>query len=287
VVKDRTTLPTIRSRELGDGLRAAMRGAGMGVRELARRLDWTHPYLSHLLTGNRAVSELDLISIVVACKVERGERDRLLRLCRELGTRGWLQQYDAGSPEPSRTLVDHERKATGIAEIQLTVIPRLLQTEGYARVVIERASGRDVESLVRAWLTRQDVFNRSQQPRMKFFVHEFALRAMAGDAAVMSDQLHHLLRISVRPSLEVRIIQGTAGAQSGSFALMEFADFDPVVYLEGEVSAVFLEQPHQIAVYERILTALEGNALGRTESQELIAAVATELYAGHEDQQSR
>jgi hypothetical protein len=273
VLKEKSTLPTLRSRELGDGLRAAMREAGMGVRELARRLDWTHPYLSHLLSGNRAVSELDLNSIVVACHVKREERDRLFQLQGDLGRRGWLREYGPGALE-HRTLVDNERKATSITEVQVAAIPELLRTEAYAREVLGQAAAR-VASLG----ARQRIFNRSPQPKMTFFLHQFVLRATTGAAAVMSEQVHDLLRYSVRPNVELRIIPHAAGAPMGSFTVMEFADFTPIVCLEGEVSAVFLEQPHQISAYQRVLSIVSNNALDRKASHELVTSSAAELSA--------
>jgi len=72
---------------------------------------------------------------------------------------------------------------------------------------------------------------------------------------------------------------------AGPFTLMEFPSFTPLVYLEGELSAVFLEQEDQIDGYRRIVAALANTALGPQESKELIAALATELY--REDQDDR
>jgi uncharacterized protein DUF5753/helix-turn-helix protein len=273
VLKEKSTLPTLRSRALGDGLRAAMCEAGMGVRELARRLDWTHPYLSHLLTGSRAVSELDLNSIVVACRVNREERDRLFRIQRDLGTRGWLQQYGPGADE-QHTLAENERKATSVTEVQVAAIPELLRTEGYVRKVLGQAPARTA-----SLSARQSIFNRSPQPQMTFFLHELALRAMPGATAVMSEQVHDLLRYSVRPNVELRIIPRAAGAPMGAFTMMEFVDFTPIVSLEGEVSVVFLEQPHQIAAYRRVLSTVSNSALDPSASHELITSLAVELSA--------
>jgi len=283
--------PTVRSRELGEGLRAAMKSAGMGVRDLGRRLDWPHPRVSHLLSGKRGGSELDVVSVLVACKVKREERERLMTLCRELGTQGWLQQYGSQLPEQLRTYVDHETKATEIWDFHLAVIPGLLQTEDYARAVIRRsvhAPASEVEGRVQARLTRQGIFNRYPPPRITYYIHETVLRVVVGSSAVMSDQLHHLLRMAVRPRLEIRILPCTAGAHAGMagpFTLMEFPSFTPLVYLEGELSAVFLEQEDQIDGYRRIVAALANTALGPQESKELIAALATELY--REDQDDR
>jgi transcriptional regulator with XRE-family HTH domain len=280
VVKEKGTLPTIRSRELGNGLRAAMRASGMGVRDLARRLGWAHPYVSHLLSGSRSYSETDLLSVLFACGVKQDERQRLLCLAGESRTQGWLQQYDSAVPEQPRTLLDHEREAVSVSGTHLNVLPKSLQTEEYARATLAHGvKAKDTEALVRARLARQDVFTHSPPPRVVYFLHEAVLRATAGDLATLSGQLHHLLRMSVRPSLELRVIPSALGlhaGHAGSFTLMEFAKYEPVVYLESEMSAVFLEKPHQIAAYRRILAALDGDALDRMASRELIAAIALE-----------
>jgi len=260
----------------------------MGVRELARRLDWSHPRVSHLLSGKRGGSELDVMSVLVACKVELEERERLVKLCRELGTQGWLQQYDSHLPEQVHTLVEHETKSIATQDVQLVVIPGLLQTADYARAVIRRGvTTKNIEPRVHARLSRQEIFNKYPPPRMTFFINESVLRLPVGGPAVMSEQLHHLLRMSVRPRLEVRIIPSELGAHaamSGSFTLMEFAAFSPVVYLESVASAVFLENSEQIASYQLILAALAETALSHGESKELIVALAAELYTHGEDQ---
>ena len=69
--------------------------------------------------------------------------------------------------------------------------------------------------------------------------------------------------------------------------LMEFAEFKPVAYLESETCCLFLERPDEIAAYQTILRALAKTALSEEESRELIAHLATELYADREDQDDR
>ena len=106
----------------------------------------------------------------------------------------------------------------------------------------------------------------------------------------MSEQLHHLLRMAVRSYLTLRVVPASLGAHAanaGSFILMEFAEFKPVAYLESETSSVFLELPEEIAAYRRILGALAETALGEEQSRELIATLATELYADREDYDDR
>ena len=60
-----------------------------------------------------------------------------------------------------------------------------------------------------------------------------------------------------------------------------------MVYLDSETSSLFLEKPVEIAAYQDILGALAETALGAGESRELIATLATELYADREDYDDR
>ena len=68
---------------------------------------------------------------------------------------------------------------------------------------------------------------------------------------------------------------------------MEFTEFKPVVYLESETSSVFLEKPVEITTYRNILALLAETALSEEESRQLIATLATELYADREDDDDR
>lgn len=97
----------------------------------------------------------------------------------------------------------------------------------------------------------------------------------------MSHQLHHLVRMGVRPYVAVRVIPISAGAHAGlagSCCLMEFADFSPVVAVELEAAGYFLEEPAEVAVYEKIMSSLTAVALGTQESTQLIGTLAVDLY---------
>ena len=106
----------------------------------------------------------------------------------------------------------------------------------------------------------------------------------------MLEQLEHLLHRAVRPYITLRVapaVRGGYAAASGSFTLMEFAEFRPVAYLESETASLLLEKPEEIAAYRHILSLLAQTALGERESTELIATLATELYADREDHDDR
>ena len=286
-MKDRE--PTIRSRELGEGLRQAMQRAGHNGKTSAVQLGWSGARVSRLLSGKRGGSAVDVSAFLAVCGVTGRERERLLGLCEDQHRMGWLQQYGARLPKQVRTLIDHENKATKIRDFEALVIPGLLQTTDYARAVIVGSGAvpdGEIDSRVGARLGRQQLFSRAGRPGFTFFIHELVLRLPVGDVGVMSDQLHQLLRASVRPNLEVRVVPATAGAHAGmagSFRFMEFEVIKPVVYVESETASLFLEEPEEIASYGGILDRLDGIALDVGQSRELIADLAVRLYAARED----
>ena len=281
--------PTMRSREIGEGLRRAMETAGLTGVEAARRLDWSPSRVSRMLSGTRGTTEVDVAMFLTVCGVRGRERKRLLAVCQDQGVPGWLQEYGDRLPKQLVTLVDHEDKAQRITDFEATWVPGLLQTPDYARALLGRSVSvpdDEVEERVAARLARQELFTRGTGARFGFFLHETALRLPVGGAAVLSDQLHHLLRMSVRPTITVHVVPAAVGAHAGldgSFRLLEFGEFHPVVYLESTTSALFLERREQVTAYRRILHALAGAALDEGHSRDLIATVAQELSVDLED----
>jgi transcriptional regulator with XRE-family HTH domain len=285
--------PTIRSRELGDGLRHAMEAAGLTGKQAAAMLDWSPSFVSMLLTGKRQASEVDIAAFLGVCRVKGPQRDRLLALCRDQDTPGWFQQHGAGLPKQLVTLIDHENKAVTISDFEAIVVPGLLQTGEYARAVISRnvnAPPQEVDDRVAARLARQSLFSRDRPAAFTFYLHESVLRTPVGGPAVMAEQLRQLRWMSARCYLTLRVVPialGAHAAMTGAFRLMEFAEFKPVAYLESETSSLFLERPEEIAAYRRILAALADTALSEGQSRELVAALATELYPDGEDHDDR
>jgi transcriptional regulator with XRE-family HTH domain len=276
---------TIRSRELGDALRQAMEAAGLTGRRAAGLLGWSESRVSRVLTGRVGATEVDISAFLAVCGVIGDARERLMRLAREQDTPGWLQQHSSRLPEQLQTLIDHENKAVEIIDFQPIIVPGLLQTGDYARELIASNANVDpdeVRGRLAAKLLRQKLFSRLRRPRFTFFIHEFALRLPVGGDEIMSEQLHTLLRLSVRSYISIRVIPVAAGAYtgvSGGCRLMEFVEFRPVVYVEEETAGLFLEKPEEICAYRNIFSSLAQVALDEGESKELIAGLAIALYA--------
>ncbi|MEO7194192.1 MAG: Scr1 family TA system antitoxin-like transcriptional regulator [Pseudonocardiaceae bacterium] len=109
-----------------------------------------------------------------------------------------------------------------------------------------------------ARLARQLLFNQERPARFTFDLHESVLHTLVGSPAVMSDQLHHFLRMSVRSHVTVRVVPAALGAHAaiaGSSRFMEFTEFRLVTYLESTTTNLFLERPEETAAYRRAVTA--------------------------------
>lgn len=285
--------PTIRSRELGEGLRLALERAQLNGKQVALRLGWSESKVSRLLTGRRGGSEVEIAEFLVVCQVIGEERDRLISLCSDLDTKSWFQQFGSRLPPQVQTLIDHETKASRVREFHPVVMPGLLQTDEYARGLFMRSGtvpSNEIEGRVAARAGRRTLFSRVDPPKFTFLIHELVLRLPVGSREVMAEQLYQLIRMSVRPYMNIRVVPAKFGAHAGtagSFSLMESREYRSVVYLEGETSGLFLEKREEVASYTNVFNLLAAAALDEGESKELIARVATEEYADREDRHDR
>lgn len=281
----RDRIPTVRSRTLGDGLRQVMKNAGLNMSQVARQLDWSPSRVSRLLSGKRGGSGYDVASFLAACGAKQGDKERLLELVEDQYRRSWFQQHGSRLPKQIRALINHEKEALVYHDFQPLLVPGLLQTGAYTRALLTEAGRVPEEEIggrVAARLGRKNIFDKPNPPRFNFYIHEFALRLPVGRNDVMSEQMHTLLQMSVRPNVSVRVVRAAAGGHAGTagpFILMEFEEIKPIVYLESETSCLFLEMPLEIAAYESIVQSLEKTALPEGQSRAFIEELA-ERYAG-------
>jgi hypothetical protein len=61
---------------------------------------------------------------------------------------------------------------------------------------------------------------------------------------------------------------------------MEFADFQPMAYVDNEVAGFVVEEPEQVAMYARGFEALTAAALDEDQSRDKLRAAAASRYQG-------
>lgn len=270
---------TVRGREFGDGVRAALKQASLTSRAACELLGWDEGKLSDLVNGKGGSNEVDLAKLLGLCRTPPAEFDHLMSLSNETDVKDWLQPNETGIPDQARTLRDHEKLATDITGWHMNLVPGLLQTPDYTRAVGLASAivpNEAVCELIELRTARRELVERRRQ--FTFYVHEQALRLPVGGHAVMSEQLHHLLRVSVRPYVDLRVVPTAIGAHAGlagEFILLKFNKIEPIVYLESHGANVFLEDKPSIAIYEKVLASLGRAALDEEQSRRLITDIVT------------
>jgi predicted XRE-type DNA-binding protein len=263
-------------REFGNGVRHAIEQSGLTQRKLAELLDWQEAKVSDLVQGKGGVDEAELRELLAYCRADRDEARRLVALFNESREKGYLQFIEGGVLVPLRTLIEQERLTNKITTWFLTYLPGLLQTAGYIRALMANSAiikPTEVDDAIRLKLGRQVVFHRSRE--LVFYVHENALRLPVGGPDVMQTQLLHILTMTMRPYLTVRVVPMAIGAHAGgagSFVKLEYAKFAPAIWLESLRTGLFLEDKETLSDYDDLLESLDEQALDVDRSREMIAS---------------
>ncbi|MDX8036056.1 helix-turn-helix transcriptional regulator, partial [Lentzea sp. BCCO 10_0856] len=255
-------------REFGNGVRKAIERTGLTQRQLAKLLGWQEAKMSDLLAGKGGVTELEVATLLAYCRVPLEERERLMALFHESGN-VYLQMPEDGLPDQVRTLIEHEKAANEITCWSMILVPGLLQIPEYVNAVTEAApiEAEDVPTVAAARIARAEILEYTRT--FTFYVHEQALWLPVGGEEVWREQLAHLLRLSVRKYITIRIVPRSIGMHagtSGDFRLMKFPKFPPLVYIESLKCCLFFDDKETVDVYENILKDLAAVALDEEQS---------------------
>jgi transcriptional regulator with XRE-family HTH domain len=272
------TSPTARQRELGTRLRGLRTEHGMTVEEVADKLLCSATKISRLETGARRPSLRDVRDLCTLYELDKPTSDELMSLAREAREQGWWTQYDDLDLE---LLIGLEQEAEVITCYSMSYVPGLLQTEEYARGIIQTVAPKMdlqiVHQRTEARLRRQQLLAGNDPPRFHVLLDEAILHRGVGGPALMAAQLDKVLAAAGNGRVNIRIIPFAAGAYAamdGYFALLEFrADSDlwPVVFVEGLSSNQYLQRKDDIARYRETIDYLRSRALNQDDSMKLIS----------------
>jgi transcriptional regulator with XRE-family HTH domain len=272
---------TVRARGLGAELRELREAKKLTTREVAKHLDWSASTVSRTENGIRNISSEDVAALLVLYGVPGQERERLLALARESDQPGWWETQHSGLPSQLTALIGFESQATRIVDVQLVLIPGLLQTPEYARSVMTRTGVPDneIENLVATRIGRQVVLSRPDPPDYLAIIDEAVLRRPTGGRAVMAGQLHHVVRMAERSNVTVQVVPFEEGAHeglAGSFVMLGFAKARSIVHLEHRRSSLFLDEPDDVSPFVSGVDTLRDVAMSPSSSVEFIASIATD-----------
>jgi hypothetical protein len=278
--------PLLPRRRLGAELRK-LRG-DRTLDEVAAETLISTSKLSRLETGQGVPQQRDIRDLINFYEADRITGDRIRRWMTEGRRQAWWKEYADVMRESADVLYDYESGASVIRTYTPTVLPGLLQTEAYARRVIQTLyrnyTADQVEKLVRVRLRRQEIFNSDAEDatHLQAVIDEAAiLRARAtGSEQEGRRQLEHLHQMSQRRNVSIRILPLAAGLHAGTmglFAIFQFSDdIDrDVVHIETHSGDRYLEEQSSVLEYLRLFDAVSRSALDNTESRDLLTRLVT------------
>ncbi len=188
-------------------------------------------------------------------------------------------------PDWSRRFLELAERATVIREYSAHLVPGILQTEDYARAVLGLSrtlkSPEQLEERVMARLARQERLNAHETPELWVILDEAILHRPIGGAAVMREQLAHLLRVAASPNVTVQVLpfsSGEHGSLGGSLHVLTMPDGSQVAYTEGSDRGQLMEETEEVTSYARLYDRIGVLALPPAMSIALIRSVMEGNY---------
>ena len=243
----------------------------LSTTEVADRLGWSQSKVSRVERGAAPVSPAELVRYAARCGAELSDVDRILDWCQEVVPPGyWLANNFA-------SLIFHESTAAFSTSWCPLVVHGLLQTQEYATALLAQArlEPKVAKFMVGVRMMRQEMLH--SRP-FEFFIHEQALRLRVGDNQVMNEQMLKLVLLANQPRITIRVIPmavGERGMFGSSFELFRYTGGGPLVYLEVKPEGLFVEDRSYVANYHALLADMSEVALGRGESREMFAELAS------------
>ncbi|GAA3935528.1 hypothetical protein GCM10023085_16170 [Actinomadura viridis] len=192
------------------------------------------------------------------------------------GTRGLFERlvrYADSADDGSwfTGLVDYEGRASRHRMWQALIVPGLLQTPDYARTVIS-ADSPDVEAGLKKRLDRQaTVFEKTPHPYLSVVLNWTVLHQVVGGTEVMRSQLAHLLELSTKPNISIRVVgqEDFHFGLDGSFRLLTVDDRD-LAFAEAPERGRLVLDPTGVQDYALRYERISNIAAPISSSRELI-----------------
>lgn len=270
----------VRRMLLGSQLRRLRESRGITREAAGYSIRASESKISRMELGRVSFKTRDVEDLLTLYGItDEAERTQLLSLAREANVAGWWHSYSDVLPSWFPTYVGLEGAASLIRGYEVQFVHGLLQTEAYARAVVQRgmkgASRSEIEKRVAVRLERQKYLVSENAPDFHIVLDEAALRRPYGDREVMRGQLQHLIEVSEHPNVRLQVMPfgfGGHSGESGAFTILSFTESDltDVVYLEQLTSALYLDKREDVTQYEKALKELQQDSPGPDESRDVL-----------------
>jgi transcriptional regulator with XRE-family HTH domain len=286
--------PSVRRRRLAIELRRLRESSEQSrkVTEVAQALGWSPAKVSRYELGRTGLKPEEVEKLLDLYAVVEPQRGQLLALAHEAARRGWWEDFADAISEDYQAFIGLEAEATSIAQWQVEVLPGLLQTEAYARQVMQGYQRvmpippGVVDRRVKVRTIRQEVLTREEPLNLSVVVDESVLLRKIGDRSLMYQQLKHLAEAARLPNVTLQVLplSNDSSLVASSFTIFRFGSdgettLHDVVCTENLRAEFYVEGEGATYEYRLGYRALADSSLDPGDSQQLISKIAEQKWA--------
>lgn len=277
--------PTIPRWQLGEVLTNLRQRSGRSRDEIAELMDCSESKVRKIEEGRIGISRIELLYLLDTYSVEdETDRANLVELAKQGKARGYWASYGS-VPTAVQNLLGIEGTATTFRFFELSVVTGMLQTEDYARALIESTwhpGQTPVEKQVQLRMERQRRQLDEDPAEIWAIFDESVLHRTIGSREIMREQLQHLIELGKRSNINIQVVPfGHGGYQGllGPITILEFPeDFhSPVAYAETQAGSFYLEKEPEVQRCSVAYNHMMAAALSQQESTKLIRTIAAKL----------
>ncbi|MCF4141186.1 helix-turn-helix domain-containing protein [Streptomyces sp. Tue 6430] len=283
-MSERRPAPTVGQVVLGRRLQELREAAGLSREEAARALRVAPATVRRMETAEVSLKIPYVQVLLEAYGVEEAETDAFVALTEEANRPGWWQRFHDVLPEWFSLYVSLEGAARLIRSYEPHFVPGLLQTERYARAVLEagtvgRTGPAAVERHVSLRLARQRLLEGTDPPHLWVVMDETVLRRpVSVDADVMYEQVDKLLELAERDRITLQVAEFANGPHSGTsapFSLFRFAEpeLPDMVVTEYLSGALYLDSRREVSAHLEVLDHMTTHAASAQHTSKLLRDV--------------
>lgn len=245
------------------------------MRQVGEKLGWSESKVSRVELAQHKLSETDLSGVLAILGVTGSEREKLLKLARDINQPAWWEFGLDLSPQLT-ALLDAEQRAVRITQCALLILPGLLQTRAYSRALFDgfHTDADAIDRYIDVRQLRQGILHKQHPVELVAYLDESVLLRPVGGHQVMVEQLRHLLRMSEVPTITIRTIPTSIGVHTGlqgTFVLLDFVRDRSIVHVEQRSASAFFDDADDVTPFRLAAEELRKVAMTRSDSIEFIA----------------
>jgi len=280
-VSERRPAPTVGQVVLGKRLQELREAARLKREEAARVLRVAPATVRRMEMAEVALKIPYVQVLLETYGVPDDEAAAFVALAEEANRPGWWQRFHDVLPDWFSMYVSLEGAATLVRSYEPHFVPGLLQTEEYARAVMEAGTvgqtGPDtIERHVSLRMARQRLLDRPDPPHLWVIMDETVLRrpvSIRGE--VMGEQLDKLLEFAERDRVTLQIAEFEDGPHPGTYApftLFRFGEpeLPDMVFTEYLTGALYLDSRGEVSAHLEVLDHMTARAASAQRTKKIL-----------------